>query len=168
MMTKSRKEIIERTMTNLRCVDERAAAPYEVTQLVNSFLMTLLQNWDDLESGWPHLSSEQVKWPKVQSSERNQQPKQCVGKIRDALAHGCFVFRGPDGGDIESMSMWTCPDRQTVDWDMTISVADMRSMLECFASLAAQQPLKEREKKQKGARCTEAVEEEGVTPARGP
>ncbi len=55
MMTKARKEIIERTMANLDLVDNlkknqgpgcKAAPPYEVTQLVNSFLMTLLQNWD--------------------------------------------------------------------------------------------------------------------------
>jgi hypothetical protein len=31
-----------------------------VTQLVNSFLMTLLQNWDEIESQWSHLKHSEV------------------------------------------------------------------------------------------------------------
>ena len=153
MMPKSRKDIIDRTIENLRCVDERVVAPHEVTQLVNSFLMTLLQNWDDLEPTWSNLSQKDIQWPKAACSDPTLQPRDFIGKIRDALAHGCFVFEGHDGGEIERLSLWTCPDRTTVDWDLTITVNDMRQMLKCFASIAARQPLATREAKQKGQPC---------------
>ncbi len=162
MMTKSRKEIIERTMSNLRCVDDikrgqgdegKESSPHEVTQLVNSFLVTVLQNWDELESGWPHIRQGTVNWPKIQSSEPDQQARHCIGKIRDALAHGCFVFEGDDGDRIKELSRWTCPDRKTVDWNLTLKVEEMRAMLECFAEVALEQPLKQRKALRKGEAC---------------
>jgi hypothetical protein len=129
---------------------KKLVAPHEVTQLVNSFLMTLLQNWDESESRWSHLRSGGVQWPKIQSSEPNQQPKRCIGKIHDALAHGCFVFEGDDGDEIKGLSLWTCADRNKgVDWSLTLSVEEMRAMLRCFAVLASEQSLNERRKKVK-------------------
>jgi len=164
MMTKSRKVIIERTMANLDCINAiktlqatagKVTAPYDVTQLVNSFLMTLLHNWDELKNGWPQLKQNGVMWPKIQSSKPNQPAQQCVGKIRNALAHGCFVFEGPEDGEIAALHLWICrpPDYKEVEWHAEISVSDMRQMLDCFVQLAEANDLPPRAAKRKGQSC---------------
>lgn len=155
MMTKSRNDVLYRTKSNLTFIQgkETKEGPFAVTQLVNSFLMTLLQNWDEMEIEWPHLRQTGVAWPKVCTSEPSLQARQCIGKIRDALAHGCFAFEGPDDGEIEALHLWTCQDRTTVDWDMTITVEDMEKMLQCFIELANRTALREREPKKLGEPC---------------
>lgn len=123
MMPTSRNGIVERTMTNYEFIKQaEASSPsdgqvkvYEATQLVNSFLMTLLQNWDELENDWPHLAQADLRWPSIKTSKSNQQARQCIGKIRDALAHGLFVFEESQSGEIAAMHLWTCADRKTVD-----------------------------------------------------
>ena len=49
------KEVIRRTMFNLRFVEKHAGqdGPYEVTQLLNSFLGALAHPWEELK---PQLS----------------------------------------------------------------------------------------------------------------
>lgn len=153
MITKSRHEIIKRTMDNLNIISRHnnSNGQYDVTQLINSFLMTILQNWDDLKDKWPHLPKGHIKWPGINSG--HLQPHQSVGKMRDALAHGNFVYEGPEGADIEYVSMWTCQDKITVDWHMKISVSDMRSMLECFVAIAETCQLEPRVAKVTGQKC---------------
>jgi hypothetical protein len=159
MIVQTRREVLERTMANFGFIDAaaRGATPasprvYEVTQLVNSFLMTLLQHWDDIEADWPHLPQAGVTWPRIES-EPTLQARQCVGKIRDSLAHGLFVFEENDDGEIAALHMWTCPDQTTVDWHATISIGDMRAMLQCFVELAKRENLPFGHAKRRGDPC---------------
>lgn len=158
MMVKSRKDILERTMSNLEFIEKAAVSPalnesakvYEITQLVNSFLMTLLQNWDELKADWPYLKQAGLKWPSISTSAPSQQARQCIGEIRNALAHGLFEFEEGQSGDITALHLWTCSDHETVKWHAEISVEDMRQMLNCFVQLAKQKDLQLRRPRQKG------------------
>jgi len=161
MMVKSRNDILERTMANYKFIKQtEASSPpdgpakiYEATQLVNSFLMTLLQNWDELEQNWPHFPQAGLRWPSIKTSGSNHQARQCIGKIRDALAHGLFVFEGDQMGKIAAMHLWTCPDGKTVDWHAVISIGEMEQMLKCFVELAGARNLPLPRAKRKGMLC---------------
>ena len=157
MITRSRRTLIRRTLANLQFIDDRQSddGPFEITQLVNSFLVILLQNWDDLESNWSHIEHAKLKWPTIQSSRPNQQPWQSIGKIRDAMAHGLFVFEEDDSKEICALHVWTCatPNHETVDWDARITVEAMRQMLECFAMAAQRGVLKPRTARHSGDSC---------------
>lgn len=137
MMTSSRKEIMRRVRFNLDFIDGRKQGdgPYEVTQLLSSFLMTLHLNWDDLEGKWDQLSQKGIAWPKIEQ-EGLQQPKQAIHKMRNALAHGLIAFEEDSNGEIAAIHLWTCPDRRTVDWSARLTVLDVRQMLDCFVRAA--------------------------------
>ncbi len=151
----SRNDLVTRTLENLRYIDDHKSqdGPFEVTQLVNSFLLIVLQNWDDLESDWHHLKHGGVDWPPIQTSEPNMRPQSCINKIRDALAHGCFTFEGDGQGEIRILHLWTCVNGMTVDWDAQITVEQMNQMLKCFAGLAIAKQLRGIDKKKKGDSC---------------
>lgn len=137
MNVKKRKDLLRRTMKNLEFIEAHVGqdSVFEITQLVNSFLATVLINWDDLESEWANLSQKGVTWENFEQSD-GRSPRDSIGKIRDALAHGQFVFEENNQGIIQRIHLWTCPDRKTVDWHAVISVKQMRQVLEAFVTLA--------------------------------
>lgn len=137
MGPESRRDFVRRTLFNLKFIENQAAddGPFEVTQLINSFLLVVLQNWDDLEDQWPHLKKSQ-EWPQFVSSHEHWQPHQQVGKFRDAFAHGCFTADVDNAARIGNLRLWTCVDGKTVDWHAIVSVTQMRKMLTCFVVAA--------------------------------
>lgn len=151
MNTTDPKVFLSRTVVNLDFAKDKATkdGPYHVTQLVNSFLMTLLFNWDALEGEtWSTLSHNKC-WPHIDSSDSSMATKDCVGKIRDALAHGLVCFEGEK--EIEKIHVWTRPkNTPQVDWHATITVQDMRKMLDCFVEAAKRCPITSRQAKRKG------------------
>lgn len=155
MITRSRRKLIRRTLVDLQFIDDQQSddGPFEITQLVNSFLVILLQNWDDLEPDWPQTPQCGLNWPSIECSNPNQQTRQCIGKVRDALAHGLFVFEEDDQHDIYALHLWTCPDRTTVDWHARITIDAMRQMLTCFADAAQRSTLTPRVARKAGEAC---------------
>ena len=139
MIPMSRKEVMRRVCFNLGFVDERRTleGPFEVTQLLSSFLLTLHLNWDDLDGRWDQLSQKGIGWPKIEQ-EGLQQAKQAIGKMRDALAHGLIAFESDPEGEIDAIHLWTCSRQQTVDWDARLSVEQVRQMLKCFVRASAE------------------------------
>jgi hypothetical protein len=136
MMTASRKVLIERTRCNLEFIKQHATGdgPFEVTQLINSFLLAVMLNWDGLDKQWHRIGRGAVRWPII--SQTYQQPQQAIPKIRDALAHGNIAFEELNG-QIGKVHLWTCPrDKTTVDWAAEITIDQLRSMLDCFVSVA--------------------------------
>ncbi len=157
----SRRDLLHRTNANLDHIEQLVASQreggkdvtaFETTQLVNSFLVTVLQHWDELERDWSQLGRRGLSWPAFTHTQPPQQSMQCLGKIRDALAHGLFAIEG-ENGEIAALHLWTCPDGKNVDWSATISVKHMREILETFVRFAEGRRLPFRPKKVKGDQC---------------
>jgi hypothetical protein len=153
-----RSDLLDRTMANLLIIESIAkngtlpsnqTEAFETTQLVNSFLVTLIQHWDALEKEWHRIPQNDIPWPRI-STNPNEHPRQYIGKIRDALAHGLFFVDG-ENGKITSMRFWTCPPRsRVVDWDVELTVLQMRQILVCIIIIAKKQDLPFPSPKKKG------------------
>lgn len=152
MVPQSREEMIDRTIRNLEFVEHHAEASklFEVTQLLNSFLLAVLYDWDDIEAEWSSRPQHSICWPDIVVSHKNMQVRDCIGKMRDAFAHGLFVVEGDADGVIEVIHFWTCADktnRQRVDWDATVTVDAAKEILRCLhqhAKLHSLQPKQRR------------------------
>ena len=121
MMPLSSKTILKNTIYNLEFIEERkgVSGPFEVTQLINSFLMVVLQNIDDLKSVW-----------------ENENPSINITKIRHALAHGNLSFEPGENKEIKAIHLWTSRNRKVVDWDCRLDVEQLRDILIKFVELA--------------------------------
>ena len=102
--SQSRNEFLKSTMANLAFIDEAFQSKkrvYDVTQLVNSFLMTLLQTWDELEKGWPQLPQGGVVWPHFETSPPNQQARECVERY--AMHWRMVIWCARKGNQVKSL-----------------------------------------------------------------
>jgi HEPN pEK499 p136 len=141
-----RREVLNRTMVNLRFIKEHQRAGdtvFEVTQLVNSFLAALVSPWSENESFWniSVADAEKAGWPHISSDDPSLfQPRtlgELIKEMRNALAHGNIAFNGKS--DIEDMTLSTFhpPAFKDQKWRVTIAVSDLEKMLERFAAAAA-------------------------------
>jgi len=131
MMPLSSKTILHNTMYNLKFIEERkdiSGGPFEVTQLINSFLMVVLQNLDELKSTWDC-----------------ENPSINITNIRHALAHGNIYFEPDENQEIKAIHLWTSRNRKIVDWDYRLEVEQLRVVLKKFVEFAEKHnpPLKE-------------------------
>jgi HEPN pEK499 p136 len=149
------RDIMRRTMQNLKFVEAHAGTdgPYEVTQLINSFLGALAHPWEryrhDLSTmpladayiaGWPAIAKE---W---QSDREPDSFGDLVRYMRNALSHGNVEFLPGASADISALRLWNI-DRGRRTWGAVVRVADMRSFLLRFVAVAEE--LHEREVKQR-------------------
>ena len=153
MMPKSRGDVMESVKFNLDFINSRKdkRGPFEVTQLLSSFLLTLHLNWDDLEGKWDQLPQHGIVWPRI-SQDGLQQPRQAMEKLRHALAHGCIAFEGDGSDEIAAVHLWTCR-YEAVDWSAKITVPQIREMLECFMKVASTHLTDLRKPKRVGDPC---------------
>lgn len=149
------RDIMRRTMQNLEFVEAHAGAsgPYEVTQLINSFLGALAHPWeryrDDL-AGISLPAAHVAGWPAIAKERPNDHDPRSLGDLirlmRNALAHGNVEFLPGISTDIHALRLWnTGHGRRT--WGAVLTVADVRSFLERFVALAEE--LHERRLKQR-------------------
>jgi hypothetical protein len=162
--------IMMRTIANLRYIDQEdlrledearanglgrrdaEQAPFEATQLLNSFLGALIQPWESLRdrSGQGITigldEAEKKEWPVL----RNQNPyapeaknyAKMLSNIRNAFAHGSIELLKdqPDETgrrDIGGVRIWNqCPNCNCKTWVAEISLSDLRAFLEFFENLA--------------------------------
>ncbi len=147
-------DIMRRTMANLEFVERHAGqgGPYEVTQLINSFLGALAHPWEEFEAKLqqiPLAEAAATGWPIPDNRARGASATQTVADMvrgmRNGMAHGNIRFL-PDGkGEIAALEIknWY---RGKLTWHATITLADMRRFLACFVRLieeihpAARQP----------------------------
>jgi HEPN pEK499 p136 len=138
------RDIMHRTMQNLQFVEEHAGVdgPYEVTQLINSFLGALAHPWetyrDDLiamtladasAGGWPAIGKERPTDREADSLG------DLVRLMRNALAHGNVEILPDASTEIRALRLWNT-DRGRRTWGAVVTVADMRSFLTRFVALA--------------------------------
>ncbi len=148
-------DIMRRTMTNLRFVEQHRQndGPFEVTQLVNSFLGAMAHPWEQFKSELNQLSlqdAERDGWPRVVKERPKDQAPQSLGDllrlVRNSLAHGNIKFLPDDANEICALRIWN-KDNGRRTWGATVPVEDMRRFLDRFVDLA--EHLHERQGRQK-------------------
>lgn len=149
-----RLTLIERTEANLIHIElspkDRVRGPFEVTQLINSFLIAFIHSREYWLDQIPTTPLPIYGWPAIHTEAKYQANapdnlRKLVRVIRNALAHGNLEIL-PDTyqGEIEDRNigfvrLWnTPPESEVVIWETTITVADLRQLLTLFLPIAKQ------------------------------
>ena len=143
------RDLMRRTIANLKYIEEHATdnGPYEVTQLVNSFLGALVHPWEELTKGLdktkPYPPFENWTWPSLtKDKDSDKTPKdftEALRHIRNGLAHGHVEFKPGNNGEIKAIRIWDeDPKAKRRIWGTTLTVEHMRYLLERFIELAEQ------------------------------
>ena len=136
-------DIMHRTMYNLTFVEDHAAphGPFEVTQLINSFLGALAHPWEKFQDDLRVMPLEDARkrgWPAIDKERATDKAPVSLGDLlrlmRNALAHGNIEFLPGLSGEIQAMRLWNC-DRRRRTWGAIISTTNMRMFLARFVKL---------------------------------
>jgi len=140
------RDIMRRTMLNLAYIEDRAQldGPFEVTQLINSFLGALAHPWEALKEDLMGLSLAEASargWPKIAKERATDRDPQALGDlirlVRNSFAHGNVTFLPGPNGEIQALRIWnTSGSNGRRTWGAIIAVADARLFLTRFAELA--------------------------------
>lgn len=136
-------DVMRRTMANLAFVEQHAGreGPFEVTQLINSFLGALAHPWEKLApsldmpleqaalEGWPIPSSDAGVGPAPPSLG------DLVRLLRNGVAHGNLRFLQGGRGEIKAIQIENFNKAGRRTWRGTITVENMRSLLHQFVVL---------------------------------
>jgi hypothetical protein len=154
-------EVMRRTLQNLYAIhqlreqrqqqgiDVDSEGPFEVTQLVNSFLGALAHPWEALlknrdPTDFPQLARLSRHLANAQTIEGNA-PNLIdqLGYIRNAFSHGNVELLADQkvGGiqEISSIRLWNCRRRngqEKKNWEIRFRVDELVSLLEDFSSAA--------------------------------
>jgi hypothetical protein len=138
-------------MVNLKFIEDRKTknGPYEVTQLINSFLGALAHPWEIFKEELKSVSlaeAESQGWPIIiKEYQQDNNPKNLgdlLRLIRNGLAHGNIEFIPDSNNEIRSIRIWN-HERGERTWGANITVQEMRRFLDLFVDLA--QELHEKE-----------------------
>ena len=146
------RDIMQRTMANLKFVEQhqKRDGPFEVTQLVNSFLSVLVHPWENHEESLSKaLNQNGLRFPAVTNKITGEQtaPKILLSKLRDGMAHGNVTYNGSNG-EIESLTIWNVPyylksgqnTAKDKDWEADMRLNDLRQFLRALESLINSPP----------------------------
>jgi HEPN pEK499 p136 len=145
MPTKPLLDIMHRTMENLIFIEMHAKpeGPYEVTQLINSFLGALAHPWEafraDLNS-LPIAKASEQGWPAISTLEGIDSDPPTLGKLiavlRHSLVHGNIEYIPDSAGNISALRVRNFDNsRKVVRWEAIIKISDLRHFLTCFVDL---------------------------------
>jgi hypothetical protein len=141
------RDVMRRTMQNLYFVEAHKGpdGPFEVTQLVNSFLGALAHPWETYQtelSSMPLNQAVALGWPQIAKERlRGRDPKSLgdlVRLMRNAIAHGNIEFLPGTAGDVRALRIWNIDSSGRWTWGASVSVGDMRIFLARFVDLAEQ------------------------------
>ena len=140
------RDVMRRTMFNLRLIEEQATkgGPYEVTQLVNSFLGALAHPWEKFKVELAAISlSESVArgWPQIHKEFSTDKDPENLGDLlrllRHGIAHGNIEFLPDECNKIEEIKIWNVnPHNNQRTWGTVLSDKLMHELLDRFVELA--------------------------------
>jgi len=141
-------DIMRRTMLNLEFIEVHAdpAGPYEVTQLINSFLGALAHPFEAMRTELMSLSLAETTtlgWPSITKEKPTDNELTCLGDLirlmRNGLAHGNVEFLDGGDGQISSLRIWNIdPRTRTRTWGTVLSIDALRLLLCRFVELIEQ------------------------------
>jgi hypothetical protein len=148
MPTEPLLDVMRRSMANLAFIEAHAspAGPYEVTQLVNTFLGALAHPFeamrDDLRT-LPLAEAATHGWPTIARERPGDTEPSSLGdlirSLRNALAHGNIEFLSDGKGEIKAIRLWnTEPRTHRRIWGAVVTVPHMRRFLLAFVDLIEQ------------------------------
>ena len=138
--------MMRRSMANLAFVEARAGpeGPYEVTQLINTFLGALAHPFEAMRDDLMSLSFAEAAalgWPKIDRERPTDSEPESLGALirllRNGLAHGNLEFLSDGHGQIGAVRIWNTDPRKrgARTWGAVIKVDDMRRLLSLFVEL---------------------------------
>ena len=140
------RDLMQRTMENLRFVEEWATedGPFEVTQLVNSFLGALAHPWEEFRGDLNRMSLAEAiaaGWPSIDNERPGDEEPETIGDLvrlmRNGIAHGNIEFLPGVRGEIQALRIWNIsPRTRRRTWGALLSIETMRTFLHCFVDLA--------------------------------
>ena len=177
------QDLIDRSLRNLYFVYDRAphpkyefpddnrpphalhnAGPFEVTQLLNTFLGALIHPWEDLKSrGVRDLDidlrqARRLDFPMPQDNRTTGKTpktyKDLLRLIRNAFAHGNCEVKVDKHNVINEVKIWNeCQSCNQPTWETTLTIDELCAFVNFFASLSTQiqEPEPEAEVLQRGA-----------------
>ncbi|RWH48028.1 MAG: hypothetical protein EOQ80_12895 [Mesorhizobium sp.] len=132
-------------MANLAFVEAHAgpAGPYEVTQLINTFLGALAHPFEALRDdlmGLALADAAAMGWPAINKERRSDSDPASLGDLirlmRNGMAHGNIDLLSDGRGKIHALRVWnTQPRTQARTWGAVVPVAEMRRFLRLFVEL---------------------------------
>ncbi len=145
MPTERLLDIMRRSMANLKYVEAHAgpSGPYEVTQLINTFLGALAHPFEAMREdllSLPITEAQASGWPAIAVERPNSFQPSSVGDLirlmRNGLAHGNIEFLSDGKGQIQAIRLWnTEPRTQRRTWAAIVTIQDMRALLASFVDL---------------------------------
>jgi len=137
-------DIMRRTIANLDFINHHAstAGPFEVTQLINSFLGALAHPWENLRSDLDAITIEKSRqdgWPIPMPERKTERSPKTLGDfirlLRNGLAHGNISFLPGGQGQIVSLRIVNRDRQGRITWSVIITPEDMRQFLDRFVAL---------------------------------
>lgn len=141
--------VLHRTLHNLEYIDRRARpnGPFEVVQLINSFMGAAVHPWENLlkaEDELVNLSKREVKWPSlVKSNPDDDEPSDFheeMAWIRHAFAHGNIEYLNAEGS-IVGIEIRNCgysrKQQKRITWGTSLDLHQLRQLLDSYAEIAA-------------------------------
>jgi hypothetical protein len=137
-------DIMRRTMRNLSFIEQHATnnGPYEVTQLINSFLGALAHPWESLKNELNSISIADAKsqgWPIPKEEKTADHAPTTLGDVirllRNGLAHGNISFLPSGQGQIAALRIENRNDKGRRTWSVIITPEDMKQFLTGFVAL---------------------------------
>lgn len=137
-------DVMRRTMANLEFIETHAssAGPFEITQLINSFLGAMAHPWEQLKTDLDSIPIEEAiseGWPKLRKERSSDREPSTLGELvrllRNGIAHGNIDFH-PDGqGRIAALRFVNKNKQDRRTWGVIVTPADMRQFLRQFVAL---------------------------------
>lgn len=136
-------DMMRRTMVNLEFVERHSArnGPFEVTQLINSYLAALVHPWEELMADLPNTTLSVARaagWPIPEKQGGSSPPPETLGDVfrllRNGVAHGNLTLLSDGRGQIHAIRIENY-NRNQLTWRGVITVAEMRILLHRFVAL---------------------------------
>lgn len=149
--------VMERSMANLEYIENNKTdnGPYEVTQLVNTFLGALAHPWEELKSEFKKQAiqdAEKAGWPRVTKELPTDTDPKNLGDLirlmRNAMAHGGITLLPEGDCEIERIHLVNVDPRcGHRTWGTELTRDDARAFLDKFVAEA--KALKQRKSNRK-------------------
>ena len=144
-------DLMNRTILNLEYIEKNSNqnGPYEVTQLINSFLGALAHPWEKWKDDLKNISLKKAKemgWPEVDNKlKSDSNPRDLEGLIRylrNGIAHGNIEFTPNENNIIYKIRIWNeyPMKHHKRTWETVLEITTLRKLLYCFNELAKELP----------------------------
>ena len=137
-------DLMRRTMVNLAFVEGRATqdGPYEVTQLINSFLGAVAHPWESLRNELNSILIEDaanqgwlIPQPELVSDQVPMYLGDLIRQLRNGIAHGNITFLPGRHGEIAALRIVNRDRSGKRTWGAILTTEHLRRILERFVSL---------------------------------